>query len=193
MTDNFANSYGSKNNKSLKKSIKNSTRRSKISNQTRKSSLKIFDNPKTEKDLAKLEKINEPLYCSFCSNSIIKSGLKFSCKHILCASCICRNILKYGIDKMQEKIINGIFNMECPCKSGNVEITIEVLISLLFINKDCLAHGEFKTCQKCSIWASYLSSIQRCDIHNIINTKNNSQNIITDYCYDIYCNGHLQW
>ena len=185
MTDNYALSNISfKSNKSLKNSGKNIKRKSKISNKSRKSSLQIFNSSKAEQDLTNLQKINEPLFCSFCGNSIIKSGLKFSCKHILCASCICREILKNGIDKMQEKIINGILNLDCPCKSGNVEITIEVLISLLYVNKDCLNHGEFKTCPKCSIWASYLSSIQRCDIHSNINSKNNSENIITDFCYD---------
>ena len=183
----FANSIGSYgSSKSYNNSIKSRiTKRSKTNKSLKKSSPKIYevDNSKTGLDLSKYDKIKQQLFCSFCANQIMKSGLNFSCKHILCSSCISRQILKIGLNNLQNKNIEGILNIECPCKSGNVEISIENLISLLYINEECLSHGEFKSCGKCSMWASVLTQMKKCIIHNNnINSKNHSENIIINYC-----------
>ena len=177
--------------KNFKNSIKsNVTKKTKSSKTYKKHSPKIYevDNTKVGFDLTKFSKTKEKFKCFLCKNYIMKSALNFSCNHILCAICLSRQILINGIDKMQEKINNGIFNIECHCKEGNVEVTIEDLISLLFINEECLVHGEKNMCQKCSMWASLLNEIKLCPEHNIINNKsgeNNYNNIIIDeYCLD---------
>ena len=181
--DNYVSSYASygssKSNKNSKKS-----KDSKKSKSKKKSAQKVYevDYSKTGFDLSKFDKIKKQLYCSFCGNQIMKSGLNFSCKHMLCSSCISRQILKSGIAQIQNKVIIEIFNIDCPCGSGNVEISIENLISLLYIDEECLNHGEFDSCPKCSMWASVLTKIKRCANHN--NITNNNDNIIKDYCLD---------
>ena len=184
----YNNSVGSKgSSKIYKTSIKsNLTKKTKSTKPFKKKSPKIYevDNTKNGIDLTKFNKTKEKFNCSFCRNLIMKSALNFSCKHILCANCISRHLLKDGLDKMQSKINDDIFNLECPCNSGNVEITIENLISLLYIHEECLSHGEFKTCPKCSMWSSLLTDIKKCSTHNIINSKNVFDNIINEYCLD---------
>ena len=187
INENFISSMGSHRSSKSHKSIKsNITRKSKATKTINKPSPKIYevDNSKNGLDLTKFEKIKEKLYCSFCGNTIMKSGLNFSCKHILCASCISRQILKKGLNQIQDKLIDGIINIDCPCKSGKVEITIENLIALLYIDDECLAHGEFKSCPKCLMWASVLTQTKRCITHNSINSKNSTENIVKDYCLD---------
>ena len=159
------------------------TKKTKTTKTLKKQSPKIYevDNSKTGLDLSKFEKVKKQFFCSFCGNQIMKSALNFSCKHILCSSCISRQILQIGLNNIQNKIIDGLFNIECPCKSGNVEISIENLIPLLYINEECLSHGEFKSCPKCSMWSSVLTQLKICTIHNNINIKNKAS-IIKDYC-----------
>ena len=135
-------------------------------------------------DLSKYNKIKKQLYCSLCRNAIMKSGLNLSCKHILCSSCLSRQILKTGFKEIQNKFFNDILNIECPCKSGNVEITLENLISLLYIDEECLNHGEFQTCPKCAMWTSVLTKINTCSIHNEVNIGDQNEIIIKDYCLD---------
>ena len=187
INENLINSMGSHRSSKSHKTIKsNITRKSKNTKTIKKLSPKIYevDNSKNGLDLTKFDKIREKLYCSFCGNTIMKSGLNFSCKHILCANCISRQILKIGLNQIQDKLIDGILHIECPCKSGNVEITIENLIALLYIDEECLSHGEFKSCPKCLMWASVLTQTKRCKTHDSINTKNSTENIVKDYCLD---------
>ena len=77
----------------------------------KKKSPKIYevDNTKNGIDLTKFNKTKEKFNCSFCRNLIMKSALNFSCKHILCANCISRHLLKDGLDKIQSKINDDIF------------------------------------------------------------------------------------
>ena len=180
----FRSHVSSKSNKNSVKS--NVTRKTKKTKTIKKQSPKIYevDNSKSGLDLTNFEKIKEKLYCSFCGNTIMKSGLRFTCNHILCANCISRQILKIGLNQIQEKISDEIFNIQCPCKSGNVEITIENLIPILYIDEECFAHGEFKSCPRCLMWASVLTQTKKCQTHNSLNSKNSSENIVKDYCLD---------
>ena len=168
-------------NSSKTKSTKGSRPKSRKKNKT-----KVYqvDYSKTGIDLSKYNKIKKQLYCSLCRNTIMKSGLNLSCKHILCSSCLSRQILKSGFKEIQNKLFEDILNIECPCKSGNVEITLENLISLLFIDEECLNHGEFQTCPKCSMWTSVLTKMNTCSIHNEEDAGNKNEIIIKDYCLD---------
>lgn len=165
-----------------------STRSYNVKNKTHKKNYtsKIYevDNSKTGIDLSKFEKIKNKLICSYCGNSIMKSGLNFSCNHILCANCISRQILKTGINKIQNKSIEGILNFNCPCNEGNIEITIENLNPILYINEECISHTEFKSCKKCIMWVSELTKIKNCSIHKAGIPKNITANLIKDYCLD---------
>ena len=152
-----------------------------------KSSSKIceIDYSKSGIDTSKYNQIKKQLYCSFCANPILKSALKFSCNHYLCSNCISRQILKKGLTECQSKTVEGIFNIDCPCNSGNTEIILDELLSLLYIDEDCLNHGEFTSCPKCSLWTSVLSQIKLCEIHqNNFEKKNNFEIVIKDYCLD---------
>ena len=181
-SDNYQYSIGSKGSSKIKNNI---TKKSKTIKGYKKASPKIYevDNSKNGIDLTKFSKTKEKFKCSLCRNYIMKSALNFSCNHILCANCINRQILINGIDKMQEKIKNGIFNIECHCKEGNVDVTIENLISILFIHDECLTHGEKNICPKCKIWASLLTEIKKCPEHITINSGNNND-IINEFCLD---------
>ena len=187
-SDIYQYSVGSKgSSKKYINSIKsNNTKKTKTNKTYKKPSPKIYevDNTKVGFDLTKFLKTKEKFKCFLCQNFIMKSALNFSCNHILCSNCISRLLLINGIDKMQEKMRNGIFNIECYCKAGNIEVTIENLISILFLNEDCLAHGEKNICEKCSMWASLLTEIKKCPEHNIINSRNSIDTIINEYCLD---------
>ena len=184
----YYNSVGSQgSSKGFKNSMKStSTKKTKTNKTLKKKSPKIYevDNSKHGVDLSKFKKTKEKFNCSFCRNLIMKSALNFSCKHILCANCLSRQLLKDGPNKIQEKIVDGIFNIQCPCKEGKVEITIENLISVLYIDEECLAHGEFNICPKCSIWSSLLTQIKKCPKHYMVNCKNINDNIVNEYCLD---------
>ena len=152
-----------------------------------KSSSKIceIDYSKSGIDTSKYNQIKKQLYCSFCANPILKSALKFSCNHYLCSNCISRQILKKGLEECQSKTVEGLIIIDCPCNSGNTEIIIDELLSILYIDEDCLNHGELKTCQKCSLWTSVLNQIKLCEIHrNRFENKNNFETVIKDYCLD---------
>ena len=182
-------SYGSLN--SYKDSIKsNITKKNKNSERAKKKKnpknkdFKV-DYSKSGIDLSNYQKTQRQIYCSFCENPIMKSGLNFSCKHILCSNCISREILKVGVNKIQNKNIDGSLIIECPCKSGNLEITLKHLNSLLYIDEECLNHGEFESCPKCSLWSSILTQIKQCTSHNnIMSSRNINDNIVKDYCLD---------
>ena len=102
-------SYGSLN--SYRDSIKsNITKKNKNSGRVNKKKNPNYykiDYSKSGIDLSNYEKTQEKFYCSFCENPIMKSGLKFSCKHKLCSNCISREILKVGVNKIQNKNIDG--------------------------------------------------------------------------------------
>mgnify|MGYP002624740691 CR=1 FL=1 len=143
------------------------------------------DYSKSGIDLSNYSKTKEQIYCSFCQNQIMKSGLYFSCKHISCSNCLCREILKVGINEIQNKNIDGSLIIECPCKSGKLEIAVQNLNSLLYIDEECLNHGEFQSCSKCSLWSSVLTQMKQCTSHNnIMSSRNINDNIIKDYCLD---------
>ena len=185
----FINSKGRRySTKSNLSTFSKNTKKSKTAKRKSKSSSKIceIDYSKSGIDTSKYNQIKRQLNCSFCLNPVLKSALRFSCNHFLCSNCISRQILKKGINECQSKTVQGIFIIDCPCNSGNSEIILEELLSLLYIDEDCLNHGEFKSCPKCSLWTSVLSQIKLCEIHRnqLINNNNNFEIIIKDYCLD---------
>ena len=184
----FINSKGRRNStKSNISTFSKNTKKTKTGKGKSKSTSKIceIDYSKSGIDTSKYNQIKRQLYCSFCSNPILKSALKFSCNHYLCSNCISRQILKKGLNECQSKTVEGIFIIDCPCNSGNTEIVLNELLSLLYIDEDCLNHGEFKSCPKCSLWTSILNQIKLCEIHrNKFEKNNNFEIIIKDYCLD---------
>ena len=184
----FINSKGRRNStKSNISTFSKNTKKTKTGKGKSKSTSKIceIDYSKSGIDTSKYNQIKRQLYCSFCSNPILKSALKFSCNHYLCSNCISRQILKKGLNECQSKTVEGIFIIDCPCNSGNTEIVLTELLSLLYIDEDCLNHGEFKSCPKCSLWTSILNQIKLCEIHrNKIEKNSNFEIIIKDYCLD---------
>ena len=100
-------SSGSYRSSKSKNSIKSkSSKKVKTTKVIKNPTPKIFEgiNTKTGLELTKFNNKKEQFYCSFCGNTIMKTGINFSCKHILCANCVSRQILKIGIDKIQDKI-----------------------------------------------------------------------------------------
>ena len=174
---------------SNKSNYSKNSRRTKTTKQKNKPSKKVYevDYSQSGIDLSKYKKIKKQLFCSFCTNQIMKSALNFSCNHNLCCNCIGRQILKKGFNESQNKTMEGIINIDCPCNSGNTEILLDELLSLLYIDEDCLNHGEFRICPKCTLWSSVLSQVKICEIHrNRIENKNIFESIIKDYCYDCH-------
>ena len=193
--NNFTNSNNSFGNQkgrrySTKSNLSNfskNTKKTKQSKQKNKSSSKIheIDYSKTGIDLSNYNVIKKQIYCSFCRNPVLKSALNFNCSHTLCCNCISRQILKKGFDESQSKTLEGIIIIDCPCGSGNTEILLDKLLNILYIDEECLNHGELKTCQKCSLWTSVLSQIKVCEIHgNKVEKKNLFETVIKDYCCD---------
>ena len=191
-SQNSFNSFGNQkarrfSTKSNKSNFSKNTKKTKTTKKKSKSSSKIceIDYSKSGIDISKYNQIKKQLYCSFCANPILKSALKFSCNHYLCCNCISRQILKKGLEESQSKTVEGLIILDCPCNSGNTEIIIEELLSILYIDEDCLNHGELKTCPKCSLWTSVLNQIKLCEIHrNRFENKNNFETVIKDYCLD---------
>ena len=141
----FINSKGRRNStKSNISTFSKNTKKTKTGKGKSKSTSKIceIDYSKSGIDTSKYNQIKRQLYCSFCSNPILKSALKFSCNHYLCSNCISRQILKKGLNECQSKTVEGIFIIDCPCNSGNTEIVLDELLSLLYIDKDCLNHVQ---------------------------------------------------
>ena len=165
----FSNSQQQKSNKKTqKKNNKTSTQpkttiKTAVTNITKNS----FEIPRE-----KIKYSNKPIYCSNCGITIMKSALNFSCEHILCIFCITRQILKNGLKDF--KNFDNKFIIECFCKQGNVDVTSERLISLLYIPQNCLAHGEKMSCENCEMWTSKLKEIKKCKYH--------PNNIIKFYC-----------
>ena len=191
---NFSNSFNSFGNQKQRRnseySIKSNT--SKISkksknSKTKKKSFSKLGKIDNYKNLSKFSEAKKTLFCSFCGNQIAKNFLEISCKHILCSNCISIQILKNGLEEIQNKIVEGKISIDCPCNSGKTEALIDELINILFIDEDCLNHGEYSTCNKCSLWTSTLCQIKACQIHrNMTNDKNMFEAIIKDYCLDCH-------
>ena len=196
--NNFSNSFNSFGNyskprrnsvQSNKSTFSKNTRKTKTTKMKNKSSKKIYevDYSQTGIDLSKYKQIKKQLFCSFCTNQIMKSALNFSCNHNLCCNCISRQILKKGFNDSQSKTVEGIIFIDCPCNSGNTEIVLDELLSLLYIDEDCLNHGELKICPKCMLWTSVLNELKLCEIHRSkFDDKKVFETVITDYCYDCH-------
>ena len=195
--NNFSNSFNSYGNPKARRnsaysmksnSSKNSKKTTNIK-QRKKSFSKLGKNDysKKGKNLSKFSEVKKSIYCSFCGNLITKNYLEISCHHILCSNCISIQILKQGLEDIQSKIIEGKLGIDCPCNSGKTEILIDELITLLLIDEDCLNHGEYTTCSKCSSWTSSLCQIKICEIHrNMVSDKNVFESIIKYYCLDCH-------
>ena len=174
---------------SNKSNFSKNTRRTKTSKKKNRASKQIYeiDYSGTGIDLSKYKQIKKQIFCSFCTNQIMKSALNFSCNHNICCNCISRQILKKGFPDSQSKTVEGIINIDCPCNAGNTEIVLDELLSLLYIDEDCLNHGEANICPKCSLWSSVLSQLKICEIHrNKFDNKNIFETVINDYCYDCH-------
>ena len=174
---------------SNKSNFSKNTRRTKTSKKKNRASKQIYeiDYSGTGIDLSKYKQIKRQIFCSFCTNQIMKSALNFSCNHNLCCNCISRQILKKGFSDSQSKTVEGIINIDCPCNEGNTEIVLDELLSLLYIDEDCLNHGEANICPKCSLWSSVLSQLKICEIHrNKFDNKNIFETVINVYCYDCH-------
>ena len=179
----FANSQSSnKKNLNKKNSLTNNNNNSNSNIKRPKTTIKSavtnitknsFEIPKE-----KLKYSTKPIYCDNCGITIMKSALKFSCEHVLCIFCITRQILKNGLNDF--KNFDNKFNIECFCKQGNVEVTSERLISLLYIPQNCLTHGDKKSCENCEMWTSKLKEIKKCKYH--------PNNVIKFYCKNCYLN-----
>ena len=177
----FTNSVGSR--KSKKKN--NATRNSKQSSKRR-----VFqvDNSKVITEGQKFDqKIKSKIYCSSCRNLIMKSGINFSCKHIICHSCLSREILQIGLNNIQNKLIENVVTIPCPCKEGEVEIALQDLISILYVDPACIKHSEKGSCPKCIIWSSLLTNIKKCDKHSNITDKNTEILFYCDDCQKELC------
>ena len=61
--------------------------------------------------------INEPQNCSKCNNLIMKSALLFPCQHILCVSCLSRQMLQYGLDQFKNE--KNSVTTNCFCSKSN--------------------------------------------------------------------------
>ena len=178
--------YSAQSNKS---SFSKNTRKTKTTKQKNKPPKKIYEIDYSESgiDFSKYKQIKKQLFCTFCSNQIMKSALKFSCNHYLCCNCISRQILKKGLNDSQSKTVEGIIIIDCPCNSGNAEIVLDELLSLLYIDEECLNHGELNICPKCTLWSSVLSQVKICEIHrNRFENKNVFESVINDYCNDCH-------
>ena len=181
-----ARRYSVQSNKSTFSKNSKRTKTTKSKNKAQKQIYEI-DYSQSGIDLSKYKQIKKQLFCSFCTNQIMKSALNFSCNHKLCCNCISRQILKKGFNDSQSKTVEGIINIDCPCNSGNSEILLDELLSLLYIDEECLNHGEYNICPKCMLWSSVLSQIKVCEIHRKrFENKNVFESIITDYCYDCH-------
>ena len=174
---------------SNKSNFSKNTKKTKTTKQNNKSSKKVYevDYSKSGIDFSQYQQIKKQLFCSFCTNQIMKSALNFSCNHNLCCNCISRQILKKGFNGCQSKTVQGIIKIDCPCNNGNTEIVLDELLSLLYIDEDCLNHGELKICPKCRLWTSVLNEVKLCEIHrNKFENKKIFESIIKDYCYDCH-------
>lgn len=210
--NNFTNSNNSFGNYSKPRRFSVQSNKSNISKNTKKTKIsknkfskKVYevDYSKTGIDFTNYKQIKKQLYCSFCTNQIMKSALNFSCNHNLCCNCVSRQILKKGLNESQSKTVEGIIKIDCPCTFGNTEIVLDELLSILYIDEECLNHGEFKICPKCTLWNSALNDIKLCEIHrNKIDNKKVFECVIKDFCYDCkkdlcslcvneFHNGHL--
>ena len=185
-----------------RKSIKNNPKKSitelkttQKQKQKRKSNPKIINTDliisQTSFNLENPQKesyINEPQNCSKCNNLIMKSALLFPCQHILCISCLARQMLQTGLAQFKNNKKSVTIN--CFCKSNKLEISFNKLYSLFYIDNNCIEHGEQSSCKKCIFWTTQLTQVKSCNIHIKERNLFHCNNCNVDFCQ--FCkNDHI--
>ena len=125
--------------------------------------------------------INEPQNCSKCNNLIMKSALLFPCQHILCISCLSRQMLQTGLDQFKNEKNSVTINCFCS-KSIKLEISFNKLFSLFYIDDNCIEHGENSSCKKCIFWTTQLTQVKSCNIHIKERNLFHCNNCNVDFC-----------
>ena len=96
------------------------------------------------------------IFCQQCRYTNKESPYYLSCSHKMCIDCLAHNLLSSNFDNLQDK---STFTINCKCKTGFTEITIDNYNSFLieYLNKKpgyCKMHNNegICFCKQCQMW-----------------------------------------